>query len=185
MMLGLSSLHHLFHTDTCVASMQTRRWKDRSLHCPRCHSHTVGPWRMYHDRPGLKCYRCKGCRRTFNDLTQTLFARSQQSLAHGILATFLVGLSCSSRCIARELGVHIHTSSRWCWWLRYAALSYEQDRQWTGIVEADALSHTAGQKGHAQPGGKKALGRRARRHRKKHEPRRGHDDKDRQRSSPR
>src|SRR5215831_18170965 len=28
-----------------------------------------------------------------------------------------------------EVGVHIRTSYRWCWWLRNAALSYEMHRQ--------------------------------------------------------
>jgi len=46
-------------------------------------------------------------------------------------------------------------------------------------VEADDLYHTAGQKGQAHQGGKKALGRRARGRRKKREPGRGHYDKDR------
>jgi hypothetical protein len=48
-----------------------------------------------------------------------------------------------------------------------------------GTVEADELYHTAGQKGQAHQGGKKSLGRRARRRRKKREPGRGHYDKDR------
>jgi hypothetical protein len=81
--------------------------------------------------------------------------------------------------MAREVGVHIRTSYRWCWWLRNAALSYEMRRQLEGTVEADELYHTAGQKGQAKHGGKKALGRRARGRRKKREPGRGHDDKDR------
>ena len=88
-------------------------------------------------------------------------------------------LACSSRRIARELGVRHRTSYRWCWWLRNAALSYEMQRQLEGTVEADDLYHTAGQKGQAQGGGKKALGRRARGRRKKREPGRGHYDKDR------
>jgi hypothetical protein len=46
--------------------------------------------------------------------------------------------------------------------LRNAALSYEMQRQLEGTVEAAELSHTAGHKGQAQQGGKKALGRRAR-----------------------
>jgi hypothetical protein len=53
------------------------------------------------------------------------------------------------------------------------------DRQLAGTVEADDLYHTAGQKGQAPQGGKKALGRRARGRRKKREPGRGHYDKDR------
>jgi hypothetical protein len=63
--------------------------------------------------------------------------------------------------------------------LRNAALSYEMQRQLEGTVEADDLYHTAGNKGQAPHGGKKALGRRARGRRKKREPGRGHYDKDR------
>jgi hypothetical protein len=48
-----------------------------------------------------------------------------------------------------------------------------------GTVEADDLYHTAGNKGQAKRGGKKALGHRPRGRRKKREPGRGHDDKDR------
>jgi hypothetical protein len=48
-----------------------------------------------------------------------------------------------------------------------------------GTVEADELYHTAGNKGQAKRGGKKALGRQPRGRRKKREPGRGHYDKDR------
>src|SRR4029450_8013973 len=102
-----------------------------------------------------------------------------RSVCHCILSTFLLCLSCSSRRIARELGVHTRTGYRWCWWLRNAAVSCEMDRQLAATVEADDLYHTAGQKGQAHGGGKKALGRRARGRRKKREPGRGHYDKDR------
>src|SRR5919108_687963 len=113
------------------------------------------------------------------DLTNTLLHQSKRSLPFWILAAFLLCLSCSSRRIARELGGHTRTSYRWCWWLRNSAVSYETDRQLEGTVEADDLSHTAGQKGQAPGGGTKALGRRARSRRKKREPGRGHYDKDR------
>jgi ISXO2 transposase-like protein len=128
----------------------------------------------------LKRYRCKeqGCKRTFHDLTGTLLDGSKRSVMHWMLATFLLCLACSSRRIAREVGVQVRTSYRWCWWLRNAALSYEIGRKLAGTVEADNLSHTAGQKGQAPQGGKKALGRRPRSRRKKREPGRGHYDKD-------
>ena len=48
------------------------QWKDRLLQSPRCQSHDVDPWGTYHYRPGCKLYWCKGCKRTFNDLTDTL-----------------------------------------------------------------------------------------------------------------
>src|SRR5262252_7954147 len=146
----------------CQAYIHALRWKDRPLQCPRCQSHDVDPWGMYHYRPGCKRYWCNGCQRTFNDLTDTLLHQSKRSLAYWILATFLLCLSCSSRRIARELGVHGRTSYRWCWWLRNTAVSYETDRRLEGTVEADDLYHTAGQKGQAKHGGTKHLGRRAR-----------------------
>src|SRR5215510_12952487 len=160
-MAMVSHLHHFFHAETCQFYLHTLRWKDRPLQCPRCESLNVGPWGAYHAQPGLKRYRCKeqGCKRTFNDLTGTLLAGSKRSVMHWILATFLLCLSCSSRRIAREVGVHVRTGYRWCWWLRNAALSYEIGRQLDGTVEADDLYHTAGHKGQAKQGGTKSLGR--------------------------
>jgi transposase-like protein len=175
----LSHWHQLFNAEQCQAYIHTLRWKDRPLQCPRCRSPDVDPWGQYHYRPGCKRYWCNGCKRTFNDLTDTLLHQSKRSLPYWILATFLLCLACSSRRIARELGIHTRTSYRWCWWLRNAALSYEMQRQVEGTVEADELYHTAGNKGQAQHGGKKHLGRQARGRRKKREPGRGHYDKDR------
>jgi hypothetical protein len=113
---------------------------------------------MYQYRPGCKRDWCHSCKRTFNDLTDTLLHQSKRPLAYWILATFLLCLACSSRRIAREVGVHIRTSYRWCWWLRHAALSYEMPRQVEGTVEADEFYHTAGHKGQAKHGGKKGSG---------------------------
>src|SRR5262245_56022644 len=125
----VSHLHDLFHTEPCHASIHALRWKDRPLQCPRCQSYAVGPWGDDHYRSGCKRYRCRDCTRTFNDLTGILVDRSKRSLAHWIVATCLLCLSCSSRRMARELGVHIRTGYRWGWWLRDAALSDEMDRQ--------------------------------------------------------
>jgi transposase-like protein len=178
-MSTLSYLHQLFNIDQCQAYIHTLRWKDRSLQCPRCQSQDIDPWGTYHYRPGCKRSWCHGCKRTFNDLTATLLHRSKRSLPHWILATFLLWFWCSSRRIARELGVHRRTSYRWCWWLRNAAVSYKTDGRLEGTVEADDLYHTAGNKGQAHGGDTKALGRRARGRRKTREPGRGHYDKDR------
>jgi transposase-like protein len=115
----LSHLHQLFNAEQCQAYIHTLRWKDRPLQCPRCQSHHIGCWGTYQYRPGCKRYWCHDCKRTFNDLTATLLHQSQRSLSHWILATFLLCLACSSRRIAREVGVHIRTS--WCWWLRVRA----------------------------------------------------------------
>ena len=166
-------------TSGCVSHPGNRWFNRDKLNCPRCQSHDVGHRGAYHYRPGLQRSWCHGCRRNFHDLTHTLLHQSKRPLAYWILATFLLCLACASLRIAREVGLPISTSDRWCWWLRNAALSYAMERQLDGTVEADELYHTAGQKGQAKQGGKKPLGRRARGRRKKREPGRGHDDKDR------
>ena len=175
----LSHLHHLFNAEQCQAHIRLLRWKDRPLHCPRCQSHHLGQWGTYQYRPGCKRYGCYGCTRTFNDLTAPLLPRSKRPLSSWILATLLLCLACSSRRLAREVGIQIRTSYRWCWWLRTAALSYAMERPLEGTVAADDLYHTTGNRGQAKQGRKKLLGRRARGRRKKREPGRGHYDKDR------
>ena len=84
------------------AYIHTLRWKDRPLQCPRCQSQDVDSWGQYHYRPGGKRSWCNGCKRTFNDLTETLLHRSKRPLSYWILATFLLCLSCAARRIARE-----------------------------------------------------------------------------------
>ena len=86
----ISHLHPLFNEETGQNYLHTLRWKDRPLECPHCQSSDIGPWGKYHRRPGLKRYRCLGCRRTFNDLTQTALAHSKLCLRHWILATNMV-----------------------------------------------------------------------------------------------
>jgi transposase-like protein len=106
----LSYLHQLFNVDTCNAYLHRLRWQGRPLPCPRCQSHDVGPWGAYPYRPGWQRAWCHGCRRTFHDLTHTLLAQSKGAPGHWILTTFLLYLACSSRRIAKEVGVHSSTS---------------------------------------------------------------------------
>ena len=93
----LSHLHQLFNAEQCQAYIHTLRWKDRPLQCPRCQSHHIGRWGTYQYRPGCKRYWCYSCKRTFNDLTNTLLHQSKRPLAYWILATFLLGSSPSLR----------------------------------------------------------------------------------------
>ena len=68
----LSYIHQLFSAEQCQAYIHTLRWKDRPLQCPRCQSRDVDPWGTYYYRPGCQRYRCRGCKRTFNDLTEAI-----------------------------------------------------------------------------------------------------------------
>lgn len=173
----ISYIHQLFNEEKCQMYIHNLRWKNRQLQCPHCRSLNISQWGKYHYRPGLKRYLCKSCKHTFNDLSNTALSGGKP-LSHWILAVFLLCLSCSSRRICRELGVHIKTAFKWCWWFRNAALSYEVNRQLDGVVEADEIYLTAGNKGQSRAGGSKVLGRLPRRRGKKQPPGRGHYTKD-------
>src|SRR5215510_11321595 len=92
----LSHVHQLFNVEQCQAYIHILRWKDRPLQCPRCQSHHIGRWGTYQYRPGCKRDWCHSCKRTFNDLTETLLHQSKRPPSYWILATFLLCLACSS-----------------------------------------------------------------------------------------
>jgi hypothetical protein len=122
-MAVLSHVPQLFTAEQCHASIPTLRWQDRPRPCPRGQSPHIGRWGTYQYRPGCQRSWCQSGKRPFNDLPDTLLHQSQRPLASWRRATFLVCRAGSSRRMAREVGVHGRTSSRWCWWLRQAALS--------------------------------------------------------------
>jgi len=111
-----SSVHQRFSADQCHAYIPTLRWNERPLQGPRGHSADVGSWGTYHDRPGGKRDGCHGCRRTVNDLTNTLLAQRQRSRGHWRRVTFVGCLSCASRRMARALDGPLRTSARGGWW---------------------------------------------------------------------
>ena len=86
----LSHLHDLFSTEGYQAYIHMLRWTKRPFQCPRCDRHHVSLWDTSHSRPWCTRYWCHGCKRTFNDLTNTMMHQSQRSLPHWILASFLL-----------------------------------------------------------------------------------------------
>jgi transposase-like protein len=173
----ISYLHELFNEQKCNEYIHQLRWQDRQLQCPRCQSNEVKHWGNYLCFPGLKRYKCKACNRTFNDKTNTALSGCKIPVKTVILSSFLLCLSSSSRRISRETGSHIRTSYHWCWYFRNAAISYEISRQLEGIVEADEIYQTAGNKGRCKTG-KKELNHLPRKRGKKQPPGRGHYEKD-------
>jgi transposase-like protein len=148
------------------------------LKCPYCHKNNVIGWGKYWRKPGLHRYFCKSCERTFNDLTGTIFERSQIALSTWLFVAFLLALGCSTLRITKEIGVHFTHVYKRVWQLRNLALFFEINNSLDGTVEADEIYVTAGSKGQNKGGGKKDLGRNPRKRGKKKGPGRGHYRKD-------
>ena len=114
-----------------VTSMIEARFATQVL-CPHCRSTNVGSWGR---ACGLKRYRCRECRKSFNALTGTPLARLRKREAWKTYAQ-AVADSVSVRKAARRTGVSVPTAFRW----RHRFLTLAKDakaKTVSGIVEAD------------------------------------------------
>jgi transposase-like protein len=114
-----------------VTSMIEARFATQVL-CPHCQSSDAGSWGR---SCGLKRYRCRACRKSFNALTGTPLARLRNRKAWKAYAQALTD-SVSVRKAARRTGVSVPTAFRW----RHRFLSLAKDtkaKTVSGIVEAD------------------------------------------------
>ena len=100
--------------------------------CPHCQSRKLGRWGFAN---GLRRYKCKGCRVTFNALTGTPLAQlHKRELWEAHTQALIDGGSLRS--VAMRLEIDLTTSFRW----RHrflAAPKLQKAKQLEGIVEAD------------------------------------------------
>ena len=164
----LSHIHQLFNAEQCQAYIRMLRWQDRPLQCPRCQSRHIGQAHT-NIAPGANATGAITASAPSTTSPRPYCIGARDRCHTGFSPPFCCALPVRRWRIARELGVHVRTSYRWCWWLRNAAVSYETLPP--GTVEADDLYQTAGHKGQTKHG--KAPGARARGRRKKREPGRG------------
>ena len=112
---------------------------------PRCpHCAEAAPPRRWGHASGLRRYRCRTCRKTFNALTGTSLARLRKKerwLAYG--EALAAGMSLTKA--AAHCGVHLTTSFRWRHrFLRAPAATREA---LVGVVEADETFFRRSDKG--------------------------------------
>jgi len=110
--------------------------------CPHCRCER---WHRHGHANDLQRYRCRACRRTFNDLTGTPLARLR---LRGKWLGYLDALRASRpvRAAAAEVEVHRNTAFRW----RHRFLHRVKDNRparLNGIVEADEMFILESQKG--------------------------------------
>jgi transposase-like protein len=140
--LVLDSLRPAAGLDQLLALLEQFRAERR---CPSCAS---PQWHRHGQANGLQRYRCRACRRTFNDLSGTPLARLRlREKWIDYLGALLDSLSV--RAAAKRVGVHRNTAFRW----RHRFLTRVKDdrpRRLHGICEADEMFLLESQKGSRQ-----------------------------------
>src|ERR687889_2473437 len=142
----LVNLASLLDDAKCFALVRQHRWPE-GVRCPGCDSKAVV--RAGHDdsQPHRQRYRCNGCGRRFDDLTDTVLAGHHQPLRVWGLCLYLMGLNLSTRQIAQELGLNGSDVQAMTEQLRGGLVAKAPAARLAGEVEIDEVYVVAGHKG--------------------------------------
>ena len=96
------NIQHLIDDAKCYETVRDLRWPD-GVKCPFCGSGEI--IKRGHDERQVERqrYRCQGCERQFDDLSETIFEGHHQPLRGWVLGLYFMGLNVSNQQIAAEL----------------------------------------------------------------------------------
>ncbi len=158
------SIQNFIDNTKCYKIIRQLRWGEK-IECPFCNSPKVKRKGFNFYRPGMQRYKCKSCRRYFDDLTKTVFSGHHQPLSTWILCLYFMGLNLSNRQIGQELGLNKDDVQNMTSMLRKGIVSKKPSVQLGDEVECDEVYIIAGHKGNPASVMKKA--RKGRRNRLK------------------
>ena len=147
----------LIDDQKCFESVRQLRWPE-GVKCPHCDSPQVSKRGFDDTQKCRQRYCCGGCRRDFDDLTNTVFAGHRQPLRVWLLCLYFQGLNLSNRQIARELDVDEDSAHDMATQLREGIVAKQPAVVLSGEVECDEVYVVAGPKGHPEAVKKKGDG---------------------------
>ena len=100
----LFQLHKLLDAPQCYTMVRALRWP-QGVHCVSCSSSEVVKNGKDPVDSARQHYRCRGCGRGFDDLSETVLAGSHQPVTHWITTLYLLNLNVSMARIALELAL--------------------------------------------------------------------------------
>ena len=143
------NIQDLFDDAKCYRTIRDMRWPD-VVTCPHCSSPAVIKNGRDDTEPHRQRYECQGCRRRFDDLTDTIFAGHHQSLRTWIGCLYLMGLNLSGLQIAQELDINKDDARAMIQQLREGIVARRSPVVLEGEVECDEVYVVAGHKGHPE-----------------------------------
>jgi transposase-like protein len=131
----------------CFETVRSIRWPD-GIRCTECGSAEVVKDGRDDTQSERRRYRCRGCRKRFDDLTGTIFAGHHRPLRVWVLCLYFMGLNLSDEQIARELGIDPDDARVMASRLREGIVERRPEAELGGEVECDEVYVVAGHKGH-------------------------------------
>ena len=122
------------------------RWKDGVI-CPNCESHDVKKSGFKFENRYQQHYKCKRCKKKFDDLTQTPFSKHNLSAPLMVVFLYLLGLNLSNNQIAQELNLKQSTAQNIARTLREKILENKPKAKIKDKAEIDEVYVVSGHKG--------------------------------------
>lgn len=137
----------------CAEILREQRWPEQKVKCVLCGSENIkilSKYQQYFFRYlCLDCTQSKGCKTTFNDKSETIFADSKVRLPKWFYAISMVQKKISTHEIAKELQVDTNTATRMVLLIKGSIFMSvcTESPQLSKEVEIDEAYVTAGCKG--------------------------------------
>jgi transposase-like protein len=143
------NIQDLFDDAQCYQTIREMRWPD-GVTCPQCSSDSVIKNGPDDTEPHSQRYGCRGCRRRFDDLTDTIFAGHHRPLRAWIACLYLIKMNLSGLQIAQELDINKDDARVMIGQLRQGSVDRRPPVVLEGEVECDEVHVVAGHKGHPE-----------------------------------
>jgi transposase-like protein len=141
------AIQRLIEDAKCYEMVRELRWPE-GVRCPHCETDQIVKNGHDSTEPHRQRYQCRDCNRSFDDLTQTVFAGHHQPLKVWMLCSYLMGLNLSNQQIAAELNLSVTQAQQMTTQLRQGLVDRQQPTVLEGEVECDEVYVVAGHKGH-------------------------------------
>ena len=142
-------INRLISDESCYETVRGMRWPD-GVCCPHCDSSSIIKRGKDEVEKHRQRYECLGCKKRFDDLTDTLFASHHQPLKQWILCLYFMGLNLSNKQISQELGLDRTDVLKMSTLLRKGIVEKKPKVVLSGEVECDEVYVVAGHKGYPE-----------------------------------
>ena len=133
----------------CYEEIRKIRWED-GVYCPRCESFETKKSGFNFKNEYKQHYKCKTCKKKFDDLTGTPFVKHNLSAPLMVIFLYLLGLNLSNYQIAKELNLKQSTAQNIATTLRGKILENKPKVKIEDKAEIDEVYVVSGHKGNSE-----------------------------------
>jgi len=133
----------------CYEEIRKIRWKD-GVSCPNCESCEVKKSGFKFENKYQQHYKCKMCKKKFDDLTGTAFSKHNLSASKMVIFLYFIGLNLSNNQIAKELNLKPSTAQNIATTLRKGILENKPKVKIEDKAEIDEVYVVSGHKGNSE-----------------------------------